>query len=271
MNIRKVTKISVITAMLLATGAVMAADIGGTVVTTDGQKIECSSIKWKSRDKAYAVTKTGAVKIELLMTQDSIDRLEIPKPQELSAVEASLKSGGNAASAIPVLTKIITDYYMLNWDKLATRLLADAYLKNNDAANAITVCEKIIASNPEAAYSGDIAPAYWSALLMGDRVSKLGDLITKAVKSGDRSTSAFALIVRGDMILKESDTNENAKKALRDGYLRVVTLYSGIKAAQPEALYKAAKCFDKLGQSSRADQMRTTLKGEYGSSEWARK
>ncbi|MDA3926369.1 MAG: tetratricopeptide repeat protein [Kiritimatiellae bacterium] len=271
MNMRKMTGIAVITAMLLATGAAMAADIGGVVVTKDGKKIPCSVIKWKSRDNAYAVTKTGAVKIELLMTLDTIDRLDIPKPKELETVQAGLKKGGNAAAAIPILIKIITDYNMLNWDKTATRLLADAYIKNNDASKAIKVCEKIISSNPEEAYKGDLAPVYWNALLMGDRVSKLDDLITQAIKSGKRSSSAFALIMRGDMINKASDTNENAKKALRDGYLRVVTLYSGIKAAQPEALYKAAKCFDKLGQTSRADQMRTTLKGEFSSSEWALK
>jgi hypothetical protein len=49
----------------------------------------------------------------------------------------------------------------------------------------------------------------------------------------------------------------------------VVTLYKSVKAAQPEALYKAAQCFEKLGQSSRADSMRTELKRDFGSSEWA--
>jgi len=51
----------------------------------------------------------------------------------------------------------------------------------------------------------------------------------------------------------------------------VITLYKSERAAQPEALFKAAKCFEKLGQTQRADQLRTTLKGEFGSSEWAKK
>ena len=53
--------------------------------------------------------------------------------------------------------------------------------------------------------------------------------------------------------------------------MRVVTLYTAITDAQPEALYKAAKCFEKLGQSARADQMKTILKDKYGQSEWAHK
>ena len=270
MNMIKGTGIAVITAMLLATGVAAAADIAGAIVTKDGKKIE-GTIKWKNRDKAYAIKTQSSGQVELLMGPDLIDRLIIPKPKELAAVEATIKKGGSVVSAISVLNKIIAEYYMLNWDQRATRLLADAYIINGDASKAIKACEKIIAGNPEAAWKGEMAPAYWSALLMGDRPAKLEDLIIKAIKNGDRSTSAFALIMRGDMIQKASSTNESARKALRDGYLRVVTLYSGIKAAQPEALYKAARCFEKLGQTSRADQMRTTLKGEYGSSEWARK
>jgi len=267
---RKGIETAVLTAMLLAAGAAMAADIQGTIVTMDGKRLD-GVITWKSRDKAYGIKTAGAGNVELTMGLDLIDRVIIPKPAELTAVEAALKKGDSAAAAIPVLNRIINDYFMLTWDKTATRLLADAYIKSGDAANAIKVCEKVVAADPEAAYQGEMAPGYWAALLMGDRVAKLEELIVKAIKNGDRPTSAFALIMRGDMINKAGDTNENAKKALRDGYLRVVTLYSGIKAAQPEALYKAAKCFDKLGQSSRADQMRTKLKGEYGSSEWALK
>ena len=75
------------------------------------------------------------------------------------------------------------------------------------------------------------------------------------------------------MILKEGgESNDAAKKALTDGYLRVVFLYTDDEVAdrlRPEALYKAAHCFDKLGQSGRADAMRTELKQNYAASPWA--
>ena len=252
---------------MFAAGAAMA-QIQGVITTSEGRKIE-GTIKWKAREKTYAVTAKGG-NVELEMAPANISDLQIPRPKELDAAIASIQQG-SAAAAVPVLEKLATDYLMLQWDKVATRLLAEAHVKAGEPEKAIRVCEKVIAANPDAAFLGEMAPAYWQALIKADRVSKVEDLLAKAIKSGDRASSAFALTVRGDVILAAGDTNENAKKALRDGYLRVVTLYKSEKAAQPEALYKAAKCFEKIGQTARADQMRTTLKSEYASSEWARK
>lgn len=265
-------KMSIQTAVVAAALSMFAAEamaqIEGVITTPEGRKIE-GTIKWNIRDKAYGVTAKGG-KVELQMAPANISDIQIPRPKALDAAIADIQSG-NAASAVPVLEKLVTEYLMLKWDTVATRYLAEAYVKAGDPNKAIRVCEKVIMLNPEAAYLGEMAPAYWQALLKGDRVSKVEDLLTKAVKSGDRLASANALIVRGDVILAGGDTAENARKALRDGYLRVVTLYRNEKAAQPEALYKAAKCFEKLGQTARADQMRTTLKGEFSSSEWSRK
>jgi tetratricopeptide (TPR) repeat protein len=263
MNMRKAIQSVFAALMLLGAGAALA-QVDGRVVTTEGRTVD-GSIRWSVRDKAYVIKREN---VEILLEPDKIDRLVIPKPNELIAAEDMVRKG-QAAQAIPILQKVITTYLKLNWDESATRLLAEAYLADGKSKEAIDVCEKIIAGTPEAAYKGDMAPAYWRALLMGDRVAKLDDMLTKAVKEGDRTTSAFALIARGDLIRKTGDNAENAAKALRDGYLRVVTLYKGVKAAQPEALYKAAQCFEKLGQSSRADSMRTELKRDFGSSEWA--
>ena len=251
---------------MLATDVSMA-QIAGSVMTTEN-KTMTGTIKWKVREKVYAITTANKVEIELAPA--NISELQIPKPKDLDAAIASVQQG-NAASAIPVLERISSDYLMLQWDGLATRMLADAYVKTGQADKAIRVCEKVIASSPEAAYLGEMAPGYWQALLKANRVSKVEELLAKAIKTGDRGASANALTMRGDLIAASGDTKEITKKALRDGYLRVVTLYKNEKTAQPEALYKAAKCFEKLGQSARADLMRTTLKSEFGSSEWARK
>ena len=252
-------------AVALAAGSAWA-QVAGVIITTDNKAMD-GLIRWKARDKAYAIKKGD---IELELTPAMVQTLQIPRPRELDAAVNSIQQGSPAA-AIPVLEKIAADYLMLQWDTVATRLLADAHVKAGNADQAIRVCEKVIAANPEAAYLGEMAPAYWQALLKSGRTAKLDDLATKAIKSGDREASAFALILRGDLILAAGDTNESHKKALRDGYLRVVTLYKAVKAAQPEALYKAGKSFEKLGQTARADQMRTTLKNEYAATEWARK
>lgn len=252
-------------AVVFSAGAAWA-QIAGTITTLEGKSMT-GAIRWKVREKAYAITQNN---IDIEMPLANVKDVQVPKPKELDGAVANIQSG-SAAAAVPVLEKIANDYLMLQWDKVATRLLTDAYIKAGEADKAIRVCEKIIASNPEAAYLGEMAPAYWQALMKAGRGSKVEDLVTKAIKTGDREASAFALIMRGDIILASGETNDIAKKALRDGFLRVVTLYKGVKPAQPEALYKAAKCFEKLGQTARADQMRTTLKGEFSASEWARK
>ncbi|MEI7898793.1 MAG: hypothetical protein WCK89_00955 [bacterium] len=250
---------------ILAAGAA-AAQIAGVITTLEGKTVS-GSIRWKIKEKAYAVT---ANNVELDVALANVKELQVPKPKELDAAIASVAQG-NVEAAIPTLEKISGDYLMLQWGKIATRQLAEAYVKIGQADKAIRVCERNIASNPEDAYLGEMAPAYWQALLKADRASKVDELLAKAIKSGDRGASAAALTMRGDIVLATGETGDIAKKALRDGYLRVVTLYKSEKAAQPEALYKAAKCFEKIGQASRADQMRTTLKSDFGASEWARK
>jgi tetratricopeptide (TPR) repeat protein len=243
------------------------AAVEGAIVINGARRV--GDIRWVARDKAYAFTEKGK-NIELQLKPDEVADLQIPRPKELDVAVDAIRQG-NAASVVQSLEKISVEYLMLQWDKIATRYLAEALVQSGKADEAIRVCEKVIVANPEAAYLGEMAPAYWQALIKRDRATKVEELIAKAVKSGDRLTSANALIARGDLILSAGDNAENSKKALRDGYLRVVTLYTNERSVLPEALFKAAKCFEKLGQTARADQMRTTLKGEFAASEWARK
>jgi hypothetical protein len=160
---------------------------------------------------------------------------------------------------------------MLQHDEEATRWLAEAYLQANNGADAIRAIEKITAVRPEAAYLGDLATVYWRALLRENRTSKLDDLLVMAVKSGNRLASATALLLRGDLILKDGDTQDVHIRALKDGYLRVVTLYRTVKEVQPEANYKAAKSLEKLGMTARAQERRETIRKDFPGSEWAGK
>lgn len=245
--------------------------IRGTVITSNAE--HTGTIKWKPREKAYEVTikekdkDTERVVEHALAT---VIELKIPKPKDLTTAENHIRDGQPGA-AIPLLKKIATDYLMLTWDKPATRLLADALLKSGDHEEAIKVCETVIRADEQAGYIGEVAPIYWQALQKAGKTGKVEDLMAKAIKSGDRTASASALNMRGDLILATGDTNENAKKALRDGFLRVVTLYANERTVRPEALYKAAKCFEKIGQTPRADAFRSELKRDFAGTEWASK
>ena len=252
---------------MLAAGTAFG-QVPGIIVNTGGNEFK-GTLRWKAREKAYAVTADNR---ELEVPLASVQEIKVAKPKALDDAEKMLREG-NAAGAIPPLKKITADYLMLTWDKPATRLLAEALLRTDKHDEVISVCETVIRSDPDAAFLGEFAPLYWQALLKsgGRNVNKVEDLVTKAIKSGDRTASAFALNMRADLILATGDTVENAKKALKDGYLRVLTLYTGERGARPEALYKAAKCFEKLGQPPRADSLRSELKKDFATTEWARK
>lgn len=259
---------SVFTAVAALAAAVVLGDITGSITTETGD-VQKGVIRWSSRDKAYAVTK-GNMEIQVKATE--VAEIDIDKPAGYDAAVAQVLSGKGEA-AIPVLKKIVNDYQHLQWDKTAGRFLAEAYVSAGKAAEGLRACEDVIKVDATAAYKGDLAPAYWAALLALGRDAKLEAALEKAAKSGDRFSCGAALNMRGDIILKkEGDTNDAAKKALTDGYLRVVFLYREPEVAEkvrPEALFKAARCFEKLGFSSRADAMRTELKQQYAKSPWA--
>ena len=256
---------------LCAVAALSASGAAKGSLTLENGEEHKGVISWSARAKAY-VMQIG--KIEQQFKETDVGRIDIEKPAAFDAAVAQVAKG-QAAAAIPALQKIVSDYAHLQWDKVAGRYLAEAYVAAEKPADALKVCDDIIKGEPSAAYSGDLAPAYWSALLSLNRRSPLEKNLEKAAKGDDRFARGAALIMRGDIALKDGNESVDAcKKALSDGYLRVVFLYKDPEFAeklQPEALYKAAQCFEKLNQSGRADFMRTELKRSYASSPWANK
>lgn len=258
---------ALLAAVLLAGAA--GAQINGTIQTTDNRSIP-GQIRWLASQKKYVVmtVRPGTqTTIEVQLQPEQVARIEVPQPRELGPAVQAVRSGANAAAAIPVLEKIVRDYAMLQWDEPAARALAEAQLAGGNAEAAIKACEVVIAMKPEAAYKGDLAVIYWQALLKANRSAKLVDLLKDAIAKGGREASASALVMRGDMLMERKQPQD----ALKDGYLRVVILYEGVRAVQPEALYKAAKAFEALQQNPNAEKMRTLLRTKYPGSEYAKK
>jgi len=243
----------------LAAAELMA--IQGTVYTeTDSKQ---GDIKWQPRTKSYAVSfKKGPTVVSAEYPLADVVRLDIPKPAALAkAVE--MVDGGQGAAAAPALAKIVADYRMLTWDKVAGRYLAHAYLAAGQADKAYAVCNAIIGEDKSAAWSGDLAAAYWQTLLKLGKDSQLESVLKKAASSGDRAASAAALVMRGDMIVAAgNDAPDSLRTALRDGYLRVALMYNdpACSRERAEAMMKAAQCFEKLGQVARAEHLRTQAK-----------
>ena len=246
---------------LVAMSAVETFAIQGTVNTAGDSRT--GEIKWQPRAKQYIVSmKKGSTMVDVAIKVGDVTGLDIPKPQGFDKAVQMVEDGQGAA-AIQVLSKIAADYKMLQWDKPAGRYLAMAYIAAGNAQKAYDACQPIIAEDKSAAYTGELASAYWQALLKLGKLEQLEKLLQKASGSGDRAASAAAFVMRGDIIVAASnDKPDELKRALSEGYLRVVLMYQDPPCAREraEAMQKAALCFDKLGQASRAEALRTQLK-----------
>ena len=246
------------------------AGITGAIRTEAGDTNK-GLIRWSARDKAYVITKGD---VELQVKATDVAEIDIAKPAGWDQIVAQVEKGQGAAAVAP-LSKIVKEYAHLEWDRAAARYLTEAHLAAGNPEKALAAAKEVIDGEKSAAYKGELAPAYWDALRALNRTSTLEDVLAKAASSGDRYSSGMALVKRGDLIFKAGgESSDAAKKALTDGYLRAALLYTDAAVAskvRPEALYKAAKCFEKLGQSGRADSFRTELKKLYAASPWAAK
>jgi tetratricopeptide (TPR) repeat protein len=247
--------------VLAALAATELMAIQGTISTeTDSTT---GDIKWQSRAKTYMLTyKKGKTDLQREYTLAEVVSLDIPKPAGYDKAVAMVE-GGQGAQAIGNLTKIVADYRMLVWDKPAGRYLALAYIAANQPQKAYDVCQEIIRENKEAAWSGDLAAAYWQSLLKLGKMNQLEPLLKKAATSGDRQASAAALNLRGDIIVATGNGSaDTLKSALRDGYLRVALMYTDADCTREraEGMMKAAQCFEQLGQAARAERLRAQAK-----------
>jgi tetratricopeptide (TPR) repeat protein len=252
-------KLATAALVAIATSSLWA--IQGTISTETDRK--SGDLKWQSRQKSYLLTyKKGNTNLQMEFPLDSVTSLDIAKPAGFDkAVEMVQKGQGSAA--IPVLEKVVKEYKMLQWDKPAGRYLVEAYIAANRVEDAYKAAQNVIADDKEAAYKGELAPAYWQVLLKLGKNQQLESCLKKAASSGDRASSAEALIVRGDVILnQEGETPDALKRALTDAYLRVALMYPDepCRQARANAMMRCATCFDKLGMAARAEGMRTQAK-----------
>ena len=230
------------------------ADVPGKIIKKDRGEVS-GLIRYQPASKVFSVqTDKIGVKVPLA----DVVRVIVKKPAELDAAVAAAQRG-QAATAMPILEKIMTDYQMMEWDIVAARWLAECYLLKNETVRAEEMCDKVVAANGGNIPSGEFFGVYVKALIANNKETKARKVLSEAIAVGDRVTAAIAQIKRGDLDQKKGDS----KTALVDGYLRTVILYADIKEVQPEALYSAVKCFEQLQQSSYADKFRKRLLAEF--------
>lgn len=256
---------------LSAAAFAAAGDIIGTI--TDAQGPHKGIVRYSLKSKTYFVTtkQNGAV-LEAEIAPSDVTEMEIAEPAGWDKAVDNVQKG-RATASIKYFEGIVKQYSHLQWDLRAARFLAEAYLASGDAEKAYDACNSVVRADPLNAYSGELAPIYWKVLIKMGKKEQLEKLLVRAAASGDRYSSGAALIGRGDLILASGESAESLRSALVDGYLRVALMYTDGKIAEqlrPEALAKAAQCFEKIGQAGRADAMRGELKRLYPNSVWAK-
>jgi len=262
-----------ITLLLLSGGFVRAGvEVQGEIVTLDKPAKEHRGlVRWNSAKKAYIVKtlsgSTTTIEFEVLLT--AVKSIEVQKPPELQAA-LQLVREGKLAPGIAALDKLALDYSMLQYDVVASRWLAEAYIRDGKPELAVKACERVMDKRPDLAINSDMAPWYWQALLSAGRFAKLEEILERAAKSPLPDGQARANIIRGELLRKQG----KSKEALRDGFLRTVVLFKGwpdpsVRDARAEALYKAAQCFDELGSISPASRLRSLCMQEHAESRWA--
>ena len=252
-------KLAATAVLVLAASSTWA--IQGTIRSDKAQWT--GDITWMGSKKAYSISsKKGQTTVSAECPLADVESIEIAKPAGFDKAVEMVRRG-QGSSAIGMLSKIVADYKMLFWDKPAGRYLVEAYLAANNAEKAYQTAQSIISADRDAAWKGELAPAYWQALLKLGKSQQLENCLRKASSSADRVTSAEALKMRGDMILAAGgDTPETYRQALTDAYLRVALLYidEPCKEVRAAAMLKAGFCFDKIGMAARAESMRTQAK-----------
>jgi len=251
--------------LCLLAPAAQAADIRGALIKVNDQRVPdrgVATIRWMPSQKRYLVTVEGGIQIQVPLEQ--VRRLEIPKPANLdAAIQAAQRS---PSSAIPVLKDIADVYTMLEWDVVAARWLGEAYMKMKQYKDAVDSLDKVAQANPGAVRSGELFKTYCEALRLAGMKARLKKLLLDVIENGSRETVALAQIVRADMDVESGDN----KGALVDGYLRTILLFQDIRAVQPEALYKAMKAHEKLGEHSHAEKWKRKLLQDYPDSTYSR-
>ena len=124
--------------------------IQGTI-STEAESF-AGDIKWHAREKKYIVEK-GKITKEFKLAD--VTDVDVAKPAGFDKA-VQLVQDGQGASAIGTLTKIVSDYRMLKWDKPAGRYLAMAHLAAGNAQKAYDACQAIVSEDKSAAYSGDL-------------------------------------------------------------------------------------------------------------------
>ncbi len=251
--------------LLTAFAATVMADVRGILTKHDGAEVR-GTVRWQPVQKQYVVTiKQGNLDVTVNVRAAEVASVRVAPPPGWENIVKEIREGRGAA-AVPRLENIVKQYSMLQYDVVAGTYLARIHMSDKRPADALRICEAIIASKPDAGTTSDLAPLYWEAMMATGKTAKLEPAIEEAIRSAPREIAAHAYILRGDMLRAENRTRD----ALKDGYLRTILMFRDARRVQAEALFKAAQAHDALQEVQYAERMRQSLLANFPDSEFAK-
>jgi hypothetical protein len=171
------------------------------------------------------------------------------------------------AEAKPILTEIMNSSRFQSWDAMAGDLLATIHLNegNTNQAQQILVTLRQRYGSDLESFFPSIELVDWKTKVAAGETAGLEEELNAIIKEGEnRERKGNAHLVRGDLKVR----HRNQEAAVLD-YLRTVYFYSDFPDIQAEALFKTAKTFAEIGDTSRLRKYSDLLKERYPDSEFA--
>ena len=245
--------------------------VGQTLTFADGRTASLATVRIVGETVRLPLELAGGASGEISLPVSSIVRLEWPEPSELGEAKALL-SAGRHADALGLLDKTLPAHAPFKdvagswWAPLeALRLRALAGLgRDIDAEVSLELLRR-------SKTGAGLVPG---AIL--DIVSALADankpaaarkqLDLAALPADDETVAARVALLRGRLLLAENKPED----ALLS-FLRVRALHPRVAEHQPAALLGAIACYEKLGETARAEAAREQLRSRYADSPEAAK
>lgn len=197
------------------------------------------SARYSRSSREFSITKGAAT---FGVPENDVEYCRPPKPQ-----------GFDTQQSIPELEKIVTQYRRLWWDAEAFTRLMPLYLDKGENKKAIGLFRDMRSSLGET-ISVSIRRLYWEALRNDGQLPVLDKELSETVKTASREASAWAYVMRGDLLERQ----DKRKEALVDGYLKALIMFQDVTSCRKEALEKTVKVMEALGDS-RTRQFRKEL------------
>ncbi len=245
--------------VLTGTGRVVADETALPYVVHEGRRIPGTDVRADRHGQIILTTPAGR------MTFEPGTRVVVAEPTGFQDLRRKVEES-QYEEVISGLREIIEQYRFLGWDHRARRLLGRALTGIGRYQDAVTHLESLFEEDPGARAEPDVQEAYLLALEGAREHDKLLPMLDEVIRQGGRQPAARAQMIRGNLRMEEGEI----EKALYD-FLRTATLFRTMIEFQPEALYRAAVCYEQLGQSEKAQRFIERLQTEFPESDYAQR